>query len=212
MHTRAERSGIIREMVRGRASLFGYGLFLRNLLPAYMQLERGLRRCRRMSGVGRLALPEVYRAGALVADLEALFGLTWHRRLPLLPAGDRYARQVAAADQGEAPGLIGHAYTRYLGDLSGGQILKGLLARSLALSPRALNFYDFPGIDDMKGFKSEYRRAIGLAAREVAELDAVLDAADQAFRLNIEVSDAVQRVAAVEGAGDLLPVRPGCSI
>jgi heme oxygenase len=35
------------------------------------------------------------------------------------------------AAEGDGTRLIAHAYTRYLGDLSGGQILQRLLARSL---------------------------------------------------------------------------------
>ena len=202
LHTQAERTGIIRELVRGRSTRFGYGLYLRNLLPAYRQLERELQRRRRMPGLGALALPEVYRAAALTADLEALFGPLWARRLPLLPAGARYAREIAAADTGYGLGLIGYAYTRYLGDLSGGQILKRLLGKSLALEPRALSFYEFPMVEDLKAFKREYRRAIDAAGLLIAEPDPVIAAAEAAFRLNIEVSEAVMHAAAELDGGE----------
>ncbi len=41
--------------------------------------------------------------------------------------------------------LVAHAYVRYLGDLSGGQQLKRIVTRSLAIGPRLrrIAFYDF---------------------------------------------------------------------
>jgi len=49
--------------------------------------------------------------------------------------------------------LIAHAYTRYLGDLSGGQILKRLAQRNYGLKSDGTNFYDFPLVSNMKVFK-----------------------------------------------------------
>ena len=47
LHLEAERSGIIRELLRGNASRNGYILLLRNLLPAYQAMEQGLARHRK---------------------------------------------------------------------------------------------------------------------------------------------------------------------
>src|SRR5207237_3072297 len=65
---------------------------------------------------------------------------------------------------------ISHAYTRYLGDLSGGQIIKKILARSLALPPEALSFYEFPEIADIRRFKDAYRDVLELAGAAMAEI------------------------------------------
>ena len=125
--------------------------------------------------------------------LTALSGQAWAERFPILPAGARYAARLAAiADGDDGACLIAHAYARYLGDMSGGQILKRLLARSLALDDMALSFYDFPAISDIKEFKAEYRAAIDRAAAEVGDLRSVIDEASVAFQFNIDVSDAVQ--------------------
>ena len=75
------------------------------------------------------------RAPAIESDLVALCGAHWSHDIPLLAAGDLYARRIAKAAEGDGTRLIAHAYTRYLGDLSGGQILQRLLARSLELQP-----------------------------------------------------------------------------
>jgi heme oxygenase len=207
LHVQAERSGIVREILRGRASRHGYALLLRNLLPAYRELERGLERHRHAPGVRAAARPVLYRAPALAADLAALCGPAWSRSLPLLPAGERYADRVAAAGSRDGARLIGHAYARYLGDLSGGQILRRLLGRSLGLGPGCLAFYDFPDIPDPEGFKAGYRAALDRAALEIVDVDGVVEEAAAAFRLNIEVSEAV--LAAVTDQEALAPALPG---
>src|SRR5271167_815901 len=72
LHARAERSGIVAEILRGRVTRTGYALYLRNLLAAYAALEDGLRRHRAHRAVGRFLRPELERAGAIARDLEAI--------------------------------------------------------------------------------------------------------------------------------------------
>jgi heme oxygenase len=195
LHGRAERSGVIRDIMRGQATRDGYALLLRNLLPAYEQMERGLDRHRHAPAVREVARRELYRGRAIADDLAALCGREWRRSLPLLAAGKRYANRTAEAAQGDGSRLIAHAYARYLGDLSGGRILRRLLARSLALEPSALSFYDFPGIADTEAFKADYRAALDRAAAAMIDVADVVEEAAVAFRLNIAVSEAVHAAA-----------------
>lgn len=192
LHARAERSGVFADLLRGRGSREGYALLMRNLLPAYECMERELERRRGAPGAGALALPCLYRSARLAADLAALGGPGWRAALALLPAGQRYADAVAASAAGGGERLLAHAYVRYLGDLSGGQLLKPLLSRSLGLDGRALTFYDFPEIGDVARFKAELRRSIDAAGERLADAQAVLAEAETAFRLNVEVSESVQ--------------------
>jgi heme oxygenase len=117
----------------------------------------------------------------------------------VLSAGRSYARRITRVAVGEGTRLIGHAYARYLGDLSGGQILARLLGRSLGLGPGTLAFYDFPDIPDADGFKAELRAALDWAAPLLADPEAVVDEALCAFRLNIALSEAVEAAAAPAG-------------
>ena len=196
LHTQAERSGVVNDILRGNASRHGYALLLRNLLPAYEAMEQGLDSHRDKNPVSPFAMKEVYRTGALYSDLAALCGDDWKRALPLLPAGLRYAQRVADAAQGNGERLIAHAYARYLGDFSGGQILKKLLGRALALNAEALSFYEFPRIADTKAFKEGFRDALDRAGELSADFDAIVEEGAVAFELNIDVSNAVQRAAA----------------
>jgi heme oxygenase len=208
LHTHAERSGIVQDLLVGRITRNGYALLIRNLLPAYEALEAGLRDRHTAPGFRRLADPAVYRSTAIRADLSALCGLGWSDALPLLGAGRHYAARIATLAAGEGLGLIAHAYARYLGDLNGGQILKRLLTKSLGLTPETLSFYDFPGIPDLDAFKGDYRAAIDEAALAIAAMEPVIEEAALAFELNIQVSEAVKsavsrETAAVPGAAGI---------
>jgi len=192
LHGVAERSGFIAMMLKGRVTIPAYALFLRNLLPAYRAMEVGLE-SHGGSGLRHLALPQVYRAPALEADLRVLAGANWETEVPVLAAGAAYGEAVTAAAGGGA--LIGHAYARTLGDLSGGRVLRRLLGRMPDMPAEALAFYAFPDIADLDAFRTLYREAIARAAQAFGDPTPILEAATEAFRFNIRVSEAVQTAA-----------------
>ncbi len=192
LHVEAERTGIIRDLLRGEATREGYVLLLRNLLPAYQAMEQGLERHRGSPALGRLAEYRLDRAPALEADLVALCGERWSHGLPLLAAGELYAGRIAQAAEDDGTRLIAHAYTRYLGDLSGGQILQRLLARSLELRPSELSFYDFPRFSDLDALKADYRQALDQAGAIAADPQTMIEEGAIAFSLNIDLSCAIK--------------------
>ena len=190
LHTQAERSGIISDILRGHATRDGYVLLLQNLLPVYVTLEKHLTIHAASTLLGPMVRPELMRAAAIEADLRSLSAKT--AELQELRATANYVDAIEQASSGDGSRLIAHAYARYLGDLSGGQIVKRLLARSLHLEPAALTFYDFPAISDIATFKSEYRAAIDRVGDECEDFDAVVEESALVFELNIELSTAVQ--------------------
>ncbi|RAI45213.1 heme oxygenase (biliverdin-producing) [Rhodoplanes roseus] len=201
LHRRAERAGVISDIVRGRSSRSAYALLLRNLHLVYAEIERGLERHRASPAVRLIVLPEVYRADAIARDLETLYGSAEAAdAVPVLPEGTAYAEAVRASAEGDGVRLIGHAYTRYLGDLSGGQTVSQVLAKTLGLDAGARNLYRFAGIDGLDAFKQRYRDAIDRAAFETDRPDAILAEGMRAFRFNIALFWAVQD--AVGGASE----------
>lgn len=188
LHREAERSGIIARLLNGTATVRQYALLLRNLLPVYEAMESQLQRLPGRYPYTLVGDPRLFRCSALIDDLECFWGPTW----PLLPEGltsREYAKRLVDPDILDGCRIAGHAYTRYLGDLSGGQILQRVLHRQLGLEARQTRFYEFDLPGGTGSFKSKFIDALneipGIWQR------AIVGEAIAAFKLNIRLSDEI---------------------
>ncbi len=189
LHTRAERSGIISDILNGTAGLAAYLLLLRNLLPCYEAMEAALERRAGRPLLDCIARRELYRSSAILADLNRL-AANWQTDLPLLPVSRAYASCTAEAGDGDGSRLIAHAYTRYLGDLNGGAIILRRLQPEIPGGQ--LHFHAFPELRDLPGFKAEYRAAFNTAGAALAVWQPVLNEAAVSFEHNIAVANAAR--------------------
>ena len=193
VHREAERCGFVADLIRGRATVRGYAVYLRNLEPVYAALEQGLE-AQLPGGQSIIAAfgdPGLRRLSALRRDLAAVAGIDWATTTPLLPETVTYAAAIADAARGDGLRLAAHAYARYLGDLSGGQILQPLLARTLGLAPSALGLYDFPAFPDLDVPKQALRTALDRLPPSGVHAEVFIEEAIAAFEHNIAVSLAV---------------------
>ena len=90
---------------------------------------------------------ELNRRESLEKDLAFYFGQDWKGILQISSPAKAYVDRInqVASDQPEL--LIGHHYSRYIGDLSGGQILKSITQKAMNLpSEEGLQFYIFKEI------------------------------------------------------------------
>jgi heme oxygenase len=190
-HARAERCGIVAEIMSETATVPGYALWLRNLLPAYQEIERALRHHRARPGFAYLAQTSLHRSEPIAADLEALTGTDWRAALPLLPAGERYAARVVWAAEADHHLLLAHAYTRYLGDMNGGRIMRRRLTHRFGPDINATAFHEFPDIPRIGDFAAGFRAALDEAGTHAPDPGLVVEEAVIAFELNIKLSEEV---------------------
>lgn len=190
-HTRAERSGIMRALVTRRMERSAYIALLANLHPVYVALETGLRRHGDHPLVRPIHHEALFRVPSLEQDLVALAGPQWKTSVRRVAPATEYAGRIDAA--GKAPWLlVAHSYTRYLGDLSGGQILKGLIQEQLGPEHAAATaFYEFPEIPDPDTFKKAYREALDALPLDQAQEDQVVAESLAAFDLNARLFEAL---------------------
>ncbi|PZA13495.1 biliverdin-producing heme oxygenase [Rhodopseudomonas palustris] len=193
LHLEAEKSGILADILHGTAGRDSYTLLLRNLHPAYRALEAGIERHRDNPILAPLAAHPLARTPAIESDLVALAGAEWTERLPVLPAAEAYAERITEVSEGDGSLLIAHAYTRYLGDLNGGQIVRRLLEKTMRLGPDELAHYDFSAIGDPATLKTDYRNALERAGTAAPDKAAVVEEGAVAFTCNIALSMDVQR-------------------
>lgn len=185
-HTAAETSSFMAALLAGEINEAGYLAYLVRLRPVYAALESADWAGHPVAGA--LLDPALERLAALDADLAhwAPGGLPEVSS----PAATAYAARIAAAD---AAGFVAHHYTRYLGDLSGGQAIGRILGRSYGLDRDGLAFYRFDAIAKPKPYKDAYRARLDALPLTPQEQVAVVDEVRVAFRLNQALFEELSR-------------------
>ncbi|MBC7897347.1 MAG: biliverdin-producing heme oxygenase, partial [Cytophagaceae bacterium] len=158
LHVVAERSGVMRFVLRGTIDRASYVRMLRSLGVIYRRLE-GLLATTRFAPAAAFHRLELLRADSIARDDEAVAGAD-PSLAPLVAAPTAVAYDARLIDIGrDAPHrLVAHAYVRYLGDLSGGQMLEPLIRKAIALPDgRGTEFYHFTDIPDPTAYKGMLR-------------------------------------------------------
>lgn len=188
LHRRAERAGMMPALLHGRVDAAGYGALLRNLHAIYIALEHGLARHAQHPGIAPLHSSALFRAAAIADDLNGLHGPHWAQRFAPVPATRRYVQRLTHLDQRHPALLAAHAYVRYLGDLSGGQVLRGIVVRTLQLDTAAsTRFYDFGSPDAVAARVREFRAGLDAIAPDDESAAALVAEARRAFLLHAQL-------------------------
>lgn len=189
VHAAAESAPFLLALSEGRVTTAGLVGLLQRLVPVYDALEDQAARWAADPQIAPLLVPGLERAPRLRQDL-ALLGAA---PTTTSPAADAYADRIRAAGATSAPAYLAHHYTRYLGDLSGGQIIAAALRRSHDLE---LSFLAFPGLRG-PAVKKAYRAHLDGLGWSAAQQDEAVAEADVAFRFNqllaAELEDEVVR-------------------
>ncbi|MBR8741151.1 heme oxygenase (biliverdin-producing) [Nocardiopsis sp. MG754419] len=186
-HASAEHHGFTKALLDGDLSLDGYTAMVAQHYFAYVALEEVGRALADDPIAGRFLDPELQRVPSLEADLRHLLGADWADHVAPGRATRTYvARIEQMADHPE--GFVAHHYTRYMGDVSGGQFIRRIAARAYDLADGAgTAFYDFGSLGSLPRFRAGYRERLdGLPLTEEAAAYLVRETR-LAYQLNTEV-------------------------
>lgn len=190
-HTLAENTAFMKCFLKGVVEREPLRQLLANLYFVYTELEEALQQHRHHPVVGKIYFEELNRQESLEQDLAFYYGENWREQIKPLEAGTVYVNRIRHLAQTEPVRLVGHAYTRYLGDLSGGQGLKKIVRSALDLSgSEGTAFYEFeqlPSMEAKQAFKGKYRQALDSLPVTESEAQAIIDEANQAFTFNRDV-------------------------
>ena len=190
-HTAAENTAYMKCFLKGIVEWEPFRKLLANLYFVYSTLEEALRRHQDNPAVGPLYFSELNRTANLEKDLEFYYGENWREQIAPLPAGQIYVDRLNEIANTDPALLIAHAYTRYMGDLSGGQALKNIIRSALNLPPdRGTGLHDFdqiPTPEARRAFKETYRLALNSLPLDEATIQRIVDEANYAFQLNRDV-------------------------
>lgn len=198
-HVRAENTELMMSFQRGQVTLTQYKLLLCSLHEIYQALEEELDRNSDHPGVAPIYFPtELARLESIEKDLEFFYGQDWREKIVVPAATKRYCHRLQQIGKENPEFLVAHAYTRYLGDLSGGQVLGRIAQKSMGLkSNEGLSFFAFPGVTSPNLFKQLYRSRMNSVELTEEERNGVLEEAVRAFELNIQVFDDLQKMVCV---------------
>ncbi len=182
-HQAAESEGFVEGLLSGRLDVAAYADLAAQQLEIYRALEEASALVGRDPRGAGLVFAELERVPSIERDLVHLHGAGWRDTVRVLPATRVYAARLRDVGAG-LPEYAAHAYTRYLGDLSGGQVIKRMMQRHYGMGAEGLAFYDFPEIPKAKPFKDLYRERLDALPLDRAETDRAVAEAQEAFRLN----------------------------
>jgi len=187
-HRDTETRSFITELMSGTLSLADYTRYLGQYAWVYEALEQLVDR---VSQVDRIELfdPALDRLPAIESDLAALGVLDWRREHPPLPATTAYIEHLQGLTNADSVRCLAHHYTRYLGDLSGGQAIAALVARHYGAAPEQLGFYRFDAINNIVQYKRSYRDKLNALSLPQADVDTLVAEVDAAFTYNGAVFD-----------------------
>ncbi|MER7806303.1 biliverdin-producing heme oxygenase [Streptomyces sp900116325] len=188
-HTEAETSTFMSDLLGGRLGVVAYTRYTEQLWFVYRALEEGAEALRTDPVAGPFIQPELMRTAELERDLAHLRGADWRRGLEPLPATAAYADRVTECARDWSAGYVAHHYTRYLGDLSGGQIIRDRAEKTWGFARKGdgVRFYVFEGIANPASFKRGYRELLDAVDADELEKRRIVDECRHAFALNTAV-------------------------
>jgi len=187
-HAMAENVGFIKCFLKGVVEKNSYRKLVANLYFVYSAMEEEMEKQKAHPIVSQIYFPELNRKGSLEQDLSYYFGSNWRDEVVLSPAGETYVQRIREISATAPELLVAHSYTRYLGDLSGGQILKKIAQNAMNLSEgQGTAFYEFADIADEKEFKNKYRQAMNDLPVDEASANRIVDEANDAFGMNMKM-------------------------
>jgi heme oxygenase (biliverdin-producing, ferredoxin) len=187
-HTMAENVGFVKCFLKGVVEKTSYRKLVSNLYFVYSAMEEEMEHHRTHPILSKIYFPQLNRKKSLEQDLYFYYGANWREQIAPSAAAQEYIQNIRDVSATQPELLVAHSYTRYLGDLSGGQILKKIAQRAMNLGEgQGTAFYEFQEIPDEKAFKAEYRKALDELPVDEATADRIVDEANAAFGRNMNL-------------------------
>jgi len=171
------------DLLIGRGTRDDYVQLLAQHYFVYEALEAAGERRAADPVAARFLSPALTRLPAIRSDLSFLLGDDWRDRIDPLPSTREYVQRLADVAATWTGGFIAHHYTRCLGDLSGGHIIRSVLQRRFGFDTNGVGFFLFAEIAEPKAFKATYREQLDAVAWSDEERERVIDEVLVAYRL-----------------------------
>ena len=187
-HSMAENVSFVKSFLGGVIDKDSYRKLVSNLYFVYSAMEEEMEKHKEHELIKPIYFTELNRRKSLELDLEHYYGSNWKSLIRISEATKAYVERIKFISNEKPELLIAHAYTRYLGDLSGGQILKKIAQRAMNLSDgKGLAFYEFDQVQDEQEFKQNYKKALDSLSLNTSLADSVVAEANVSFTMNMKM-------------------------
>jgi heme oxygenase len=187
-HEAAQHVPVFDRLFAGDLPLDTYALLAAQHYHVYRELEAATAHMHSDPVAGVFVFDELMRLPALEADLRFILGAGWRSSISMLEATQRYCERVREVCFAWPGGFVAHQYTRYLGDLSGGQAIGAAVARTYGWTDGdGTRFYEFAQVDDPRAFKAQYRALLDHAPWDDHERAKIVEEIARAYRHNTEL-------------------------
>ena len=189
-HTMAENTGFVACFLKGVVEKTSYRKLISDLYFVYQAMEEEIEILIQADHpvIKPIGFKELFRKQTLENDLKFYYGDGWRNEIKISNSAQSYVDRIRKVAKETPELLVGHHYTRYIGDLSGGQILKKIAKKALNLQDNnGLNFYDFNMIDDEKKFKESYSKVLNSLPIDQNIADQIIEEANEAFSYNMKM-------------------------
>jgi heme oxygenase len=204
-HRAAENVHFVKNFIKGKIQLNIYKQMVLSLWHVYTALEDELRKNANNQIYKTLHFPEeLERQQSLEEDLKYYFDDdSWKENEPS-ECTKSYVARIRKIGKETPELLIAHAYTRYLGDLSGGRVLMRVAKKALQLPTdgSGVAFYNFEKIQNGAKFKKAYRSLLDNISVTADVADRIVAEANVAFVMNMRIFEELDVL-----AGDAQSVR-----
>nr|BDA97201.1 heme oxygenase [Cryptomonas borealis] len=187
-HSMAENVSFVKSFLSGVIDKESYRKLVSNLYFIYTTLEEEMEKHKDNHKIKPIYFQALHRQRSLEKDLEYYYGPDWKSAIKISKATQQYVDRIKIVSEQNPDLLIAHAYTRYLGDLSGGQLLKKIAQRALNLPDKqGLWFYEFEEVEDEQLFKKEYKKALNSIDVDSNVINQIVSEANISFNMNMKM-------------------------
>ncbi|RFA10970.1 biliverdin-producing heme oxygenase [Subtercola boreus] len=186
-HGDSEGAGFMTDLMSGKGHRDDYIALVAQHYFIYDAIEAAAERMKNDPVAAAFLSPKLTRLPAITEDLRFLIGDDWAGQITPLPTTARYVNRINEVGATWSGGFVAHHYTRYLGDLSGGQFIRTLMQRQFGFETNGVGFYLFADIAQPREFKETYRAQLDAVDWSVEERERVIDEVIRAYGYNTDL-------------------------
>ncbi len=187
-HSMAENVSFVKSFLGGVIDKESYRKLVSNLYFVYSAMEEEMEKNKENIYIKPIYFTELNRRKNLELDLEHYYGPNWKSLIRISEATSSYVERIKTISSERPELLVAHAYTRYLGDLSGGQLLKKIAQRAMNLPDgKGLAFYEFDQVEDEQEFKQNYKKALDSRPLGPTLAENIVAEANVSFTMNMKM-------------------------